>query len=273
MYKIYATGQEFLDENLNIIRSNPLDTIFFEGNAKAITQRNANDYAIRVEAKGQLLLAIHVGNYPIVLYGSECCADELADVVANHKLNFSKTIGPYELSTGFLTAYEQRVGGTHQVNLSMDVMYCDKVNPCDTSRVEQATAKDIEDITQIVADFTYEALGEKPEWGKIFENVSSKITSYALLRAGGEIVSVASCYDENNLCRISDVYTKPKHRNKGYSRKVVTFVTKRAIDAGKVVYLHVDKHNPVSNHLYSSIGYVYGKSRYEIIYTPITNGK
>ncbi|MCH5156416.1 MAG: GNAT family N-acetyltransferase [Clostridiales bacterium] len=270
MFKIYTTGQEFLDENINIIRNDPLGTTFFEKNAQAIAHCNTNDYAIRIETNGQLLLAIHVGDYPIVLYGSEHCADELADVIANNQLIFNKTIGPYELSNAFLTAYEQRVGGSHEVHLFMDVMYCDKVNPCDTSSVQRAVAKDVADIAHIVVDFTYEALGEKPEFSQVYEDVSERINSYALLRLDGAIVSVASGYDEDNgLCRLANVYTLPEHRNKGYSRKVVTYLTEQAILGGKIPYLHVDQHNPVSNHLYSSIGYVYGKSRYEIIYVPV----
>ena len=116
-------------------------------------------------------------------------------------------------------------------------------------------------------DFTFEALGEKPELDKVTDSVSQRIHSYAILRDDGKIVSVASGYYENNgLCRLANVYTKPECRNKGYSRKVVTYLTEQAITSGNLPYLHVDQHNPVSNHLYKSIGYVYGKSRYEIIY-------
>lgn len=269
MYKLYKTGQEFLDENLNIILGDPLGTTFFEANAKAIAQCNTNDFAIRVETNGQLLLAIHVGNYPLVLYGSERCADEIAQVVKQHKLQFSRTIGFYDISEAFLKAYEQLVGGSHKVNLFMDVMYCEKTNPCDTSCAEQATPRDAEEIAGLVVDFTFEALGEKPTWGEVFENITQRINSYCLLRVEGRIVSIASGYDENGLCRLANVYTVPCHRNKGYSRKVVTYLTEQAINSGRLPYLHVDQHNPVSNHLYTSIGYVYGKSRYEMIYIPL----
>ena len=269
MYKIYSTGQEFLDDNLNIIRSDPLGTTFFEVNANMIPQCDANNYALRVENGGELMLAIHVGNYPLVLYGSEICADELAKVVAQNKLQFSRTIGFYDICEAFLQAYEDLVGGSHKVHLSMDIMYCDKANPCDTSCVQQATENDIKEIAQLVVDFTFEALGETPEFSQVCENVAERINCYALLRVDGAIVSVASIYDENNgLCRLANVYTKIQHRNKGYSRMVVTYLTEQTIQGGKIPYLHVDQHNPVSNHLYQTIGYVYGKSRYEMIYTP-----
>ena len=267
MYKIYLTGQQFLDENLDIIRNDPLGTTFFEVNAKAIDKCNQNDFAVRVEKDGKLLLAIHVGDYPLVLYGSECCVNELAEVVAKQQLTFCKTIGPYELSTAFLTAYEQLVGGSHKVNKSMDVMSCGKVNCCQTLDVEQATEREIEEIAQLEADFTYEALGERVDPSELVSKLSTQINNFALLRKNGEIVAIAESINEGNgLCRISYVYTKPTCRNKGYSRKVVTYVTQRAINDGNLAYLHVDKNNSTSNHLYLSIGYVYGKSRYEMEY-------
>ena len=269
MYKLYSTGQEFLDENINVIRNDPLGAIFFEANAKMIPQCDDSNYALRVEEDGEVLIAIRVNGYPLVLYGSERCVSELAHVVANNKLKFAKVIGYYDLLNAFLTSYEQLVGGRHKVNLSMDIMYCEKVNPCDTSGVEQATAKDSCEIAQLVIDFGVEAGVDIPERDKMIDKVSRDIATYALIRVGDEIVSIGHCRADSRTCRISNVYTKPEHRNKGYSRKVVTYLTQQAIKSGNLPCLHVDQHNPVSNHLYQSIGYVYGKSRYEIEYIPL----
>ena len=268
MYKLYNTGQEFLCENLDIIRKDPLGTTFFESNAKMIPQCDDSNYAIRVEKDGEVLIAIRVNGLPFVIYGCVCCADELAKVVTVNKLQFDRVIGYYDELNAFLTNYETIVGGTHKVNLSMDIMYCEKANSCDTSGVEQATQDDVDEITQLVMEFGLEALVEKCEWGAIFEKVSRTIDSYAVIRVSGKIVSIARSYVDGELQRLSNVYTVPEHRNKGYSRKVVTYLTEQAIKCGKFPCLHVDQHNPVSNHLYSTIGYVYGKSRYEIIYTP-----
>ena len=274
MYKIYSTGQEFLDENLNIIRKDALGTMFFEANAGMIAQCNKSNYALRVENDGDVLISIRVEGYPLVLYGSERCAVELADVVAHNKLQFDRVIGYYDLLNAFLTAYEQIVGGSHKVNLSMDIMYCEKVNHCDTTEVVQATENDVEEITRLVVDFDEEAMGEKVEWNEIFNKISQRIASYSLLRVEGEVVSIGCInVDGSGLSRISYVYTKPAHRNKGYSRKVVTYLTEKALASGNLPCLHVDQHNPVSNHLYQKIGYTYAKSRYEIIYIPATNGK
>lgn len=267
MYKLYNTGKEFLDDNLSLIRSDQLGTIFFEGNARMIGKCDRNNYAARVEVAGEVLISIRVDGYPLVLYGSERCVRELAQIVADNKLQFDKVIGYYDLVDEFLTDYEQLVGGSHSVNLSMDVMYCDEVVPCDTREVERATAKDAEEIARLYAAFLVEAMGENATWGEKIGNISQEIDLYALLRVDGEIVSIALCKDSGcGLVRVSNVYTKPQHRNKGYSRKVVTYLTQQALQSGCLPCLHVDQHNPVSNHLYQTIGYKYAKSRYEMEY-------
>ena len=267
MYKLYKTGKDFLDENLSLIRSNPLGTIFFENNANAIEQCDESSFAARVECGNEVLIAIRLNGFPLVLSGSECCVEELAQVVAEHKLQFDKVLGYYDLSDKFLTCYEQLVGGSHKVNLSMDIMYCDKLVPSDTSCVERATAKDVEEIACLYAAFLTEALGKNETWGGKIAQISQEIDNYVLLRADGEIVSIASCKNYGNgLQRISNVYTKPEHRNNGYSRKLVTYLTQQILKSGNLPCLFVDQYNPVSNHLYQKIGYKYGKSRYEMEY-------
>ena len=269
MYKLYKTGKDFLDENLNLIRSDPLGTIFFESNANAIEQCDESSYAVRVECGDEVFMAIRLNGFPLVLNGSERCVEEFAQVASERKLQFDKVLGYYDLSDKFLTCYERYAGGGHRVNLSMDIMYCKQFAPCDTSGVECATAKDVEEISRLYVAFLNEALGKNETWGGKIAQIAQEIDNYALLRVDEEIVSIASRKDSGSgLCRISNVYTKPEHRNKGYSRKLVTYLTEQILKTGNLPCLFVDQHNPVSNHLYQKIGYKYDKSRYEIDYIP-----
>ena len=272
MYTLYKTGKDFLDENINLIRNDPLGTIFFEGNAMMIGCCDDKNFALRVEVGVEVLIHIRLDGFPLVLYGSERCVEELAQVVTKYKLQFTKTIGHYELMDKFLTCYEQIVGGSHKVNLYMDVMYCEKVNPCNVTEVEQAMAEDAEEIARMYAEFLSEAVGENATWGEKILQIKQEIELFVLIRVTGEIVSIASRKDSGyGLQRISNVYTKPQYRNKGYSRKVVTYLTEQVLNSGDLPCLHVDQHNPVSNHLYQKIGYKYGKSRYEMNYEPTQN--
>ena len=81
------------------------------------------------------------------------------------------------------------------------------------------------------------------------------------------IVSIAKKTRETDcLCSISAVYTIEKERKKGFSKKIVSFLTNYIVTNHKIAYLFVDKNNPISNHLYQSIGYVYDKPQFEFIY-------
>ena len=272
MIKLYKTGKDFLDENLSLIRSDPLGTIFFEGNANAIERCGESSYATRVECGNEVLIAIRLYGFPLVLSGSEHCVEEFAQVAFEHKLQFDKVLAYYDLSDKFLSCYERYAGGSHKVNLSMDIMYCEKVEPCDISGVERATAKDVEEISRLYVEFLTEALGKNETWGGKIAQIAQNIDDYALLRVDGEIVSIASRKNSGSgLCRISNVFTKPEHRNEGYSRKLVTYLTQQILKSGDLPCLFVDQHNPVSNHLYQKIGYKYGKARYEMDYIPNKN--
>ena len=55
----------------------------------------------------------------------------------------------------------------------------------------------------------------------------------------------------NNCCNA----TKPEYRGMGYARKLVNYAKNEIIAQGKIATLNVDKKNPISNHLYSSLGF------------------
>lgn len=267
MIKLYSTGAEFLRDNLHIIRANPLETTFFEGNAMSLDRCDDKNFALKIELGNEILLCVHVGNYPAVLFGSAACAEELAKAKVENGLQFNRTLGAEDVSCAFWKQYERHVGGSHKVNLTMDVMICNSVVPCDVSDVSIADVGDAEQIARLVIRFTSETTHENATWGEIFHQVCANISNYMCIKREGKVVSVATYVEESNgLCRIHGVYTLPEYRNCGYSRKVVTKLTEDILRQGHIAYLHVDKKNPISNRLYLSIGYNYGKTKLETVY-------
>ena len=119
-------------------------------------------------------------------------------------------------------------------------------------------------ITRLSMLFTGEATRENAIWGEILNKIRVDISRFACIKVGGEIVSVARYAEDNGLSRMHGVYTLPEYRNKGFARQTVTSFTADILKCGRTPYLHVDKANPVSNRLYLSIGYVYGKTKLEI---------
>ena len=61
--------------------------------------------------------------------------------------------------------------------------------------------------------------------------------------------------ESDQSTRISMVYTRPEYRNQGLGRKVVNYLKNEILNEGKIATLNVDQANPISNHLYKSLGF------------------
>ena len=76
------------------------------------------------------------------------------------------------------------------------------------------------------------------------------------MRKDGKIASFAKIHEWSDAdTKISTVYTRDEFRNQGCGRAVVGSVVNEIIDSGRIAALNVDQKNPISNHLYSSLGF------------------
>ncbi|GHH74627.1 GNAT family N-acetyltransferase [Promicromonospora soli] len=72
----------------------------------------------------------------------------------------------------------------------------------------------------------------------------------------GEVVHLTGVRPPSyGVVRIGPVYTPAEHRGRGYARALVAEVAQRVLDAGHRVCLYTDRDNPVSNHVYATIGF------------------
>ena len=72
----------------------------------------------------------------------------------------------------------------------------------------------------------------------------------------GEVVHLSGVRAPSyGVVRIGPVYTPPEHRGKGYATALVAEVSRRVLARGHRVCLYTDRGNPVSNHVYASIGF------------------
>ena len=69
-------------------------------------------------------------------------------------------------------------------------------------------------------------------------------------------------------CWPGSLWPIEEYRGQGFARQAVTYLTRDIIQRGKTAYLYVDKANPISNHLYQSIGYKYDTPMTEAEYIP-----
>lgn len=77
-----------------------------------------------------------------------------------------------------------------------------------------------------------------------------------LWEVDGEVVHLTGARPPAfGVVRIGPVFTPAEHRGHGYARALVAEVARRVLDAGHRVCLYTDRDNPVSSHVYESIGF------------------
>ncbi|MFV0451266.1 MAG: GNAT family N-acetyltransferase, partial [Propioniciclava sp.] len=59
----------------------------------------------------------------------------------------------------------------------------------------------------------------------------------------------------SSMVPISDVYTPPEHRGRGYGSAVTAAISRSRIDHGEQCMLYTDLDNPTSNSIYAALGY------------------
>lgn len=272
MLKIYDNGQKFYTDNQTVFGENPLDTSFFVSNAGLLNGFDRENYAFKVYNDDSYLLVLRVSPFNLLLYGSRALCEEAADAMCQYELTAEGGIlAEPELALAFLTAYESRRGGRHTLHLSMDIMYAESCVFADTAEVVAAGRADISRIAALRRSFLLEATGENPSQSESEqeEMIEKSLADYYCIRDGSEIIAIAKkTRSEEKMCSVSMVYTLPEYRGRGLSRKIVTKITQDILNEHKIPYLYVDKTNPISNHLYGSIGYQYGNPKCEYRYEP-----
>ncbi|MGB4537341.1 MAG: GNAT family N-acetyltransferase [Bacilli bacterium] len=61
--------------------------------------------------------------------------------------------------------------------------------------------------------------------------------------------------ETNRYINISNVYTDPGYRGRGYMQALILHVCKLIQDAGKTPSLYVDVANPISSRVYKKVGF------------------
>lgn len=267
MFKIYKSGRDFLDDNKEILWSYPLETVFFKVNADSMYDDTSDGFAVKAYNGDKMMIGIRFMDYPMVIFGDESMNSEFAEELVKNNLHFGRVLGNDTAAENFLKCYENTAGGTHRTVHLMDIMKCSGVNEVSTSDVERARLSDINEIAELLLEFDSEAVHTDTDIKDAVKKAERGIDQYYIVRRSGRIVSIAQKLRETEyLCSISAVFTVKEFRGKGLARQVVTHITKDIVDSGKTAYLFVDKTNPISNHLYQSIGYGYAAPQSELEY-------
>jgi predicted GNAT family acetyltransferase len=121
--------------------------------------------------------------------------------------------------------------------------------------LRQATPADMATLIPFAAGF-YHDIGEPAPSGILERNVAEG-RLFVWCDGEGRIVSMAAWAGPTpNGVRVNFVYTPAEFRRRGFASNCVAAVTHRLLKSGrKFVFLFTDVGNPISNHVYNSLGY------------------
>ena len=248
----YPTGAEFLQKNQMYLQTNPYLSVFFTLDAPLLKQAGKINYALRCEQGDKRLLALKVEPYNLLLFGEEDCVPELLQFLFDGGYEIKNYLCASEL--GYVLMREmQPYGRRYMEALAMDFMEARRVTEPSAPEVETAQEDDLDEIFDCAQRFVADCgLLDKPEK----EPFRKILDSIRVIRADGKIVSMARIAPSSqDALRLVLVYTRDEYRRRGYARKVVNSAKNEILASGKRATLDVDRRNPVSYHLYLSLGF------------------
>lgn len=259
MVILYKNGQDFYNDNKNLIENNIIRTIFFKLNSFVIDSFTREDFAIKIiddDSKNELI-AINKTPYNLLIFGDKSLIKELVSVVFYNNLVFNGLQCDKILADEFVKEYLLLASGDFNSHLDMNLLtYNKKLSNCnkiDYSNVLECNDNDIDQIFNLCLLFDEEALG-RVEVKK--ESIINNITNFRCVKDNEKIVSMAlKSRNQDTCCAISYVYTSPKYRGLGYAKKIVSKIRDEIVYEKKTPYLNVDNNNPISSHIYYSIGF------------------
>lgn len=249
----YPNGQSFIKENGAYLSENKYMSSFFFLDAPLLKAQTKRNYALKVYQENKQLLAINVEPYYLLLYGDKELAKELLIYINDNDLEVTGVYCAMDLGYAFINSAKEFLNQDYYLQIGMDFMEAhEKVEPS-ARGIEIPTLEDVDEVVECLVNFIGDCgLTDKVEK----DNVIKNLDSYRIIRFDHKIVSIARKSPESDMStRISMVYTRPEYRGKGLARKVVNYLKNEILDEGKIATLNVDQANPISNHLYQSLGF------------------
>ena len=249
----YKTGAELVEANRDFLETNPYLSVFFKLDSPLLQQTDKGNYALKCEAKGKALLAMKVEPFHLLLFGEAECVPELLRFLISGGYELKHYLCRTDLGDAMIEELRERYGIRYEEVLAMDFMEAREETEASSAEVQPAEAEDLDELCECLEHFIADC-GLHDTVRR--EHTQKSIGSFRLIKENGQIVSMAKMAPSTETdMRIINVYTRDAYRGKGYARKVVNTLKNEILRMGKTVTLNVDKKNPVSYHLYVSLGF------------------
>lgn len=259
--KVYNNGNEFYEDNKTFLLSNMYTEVFFRLDSPLLTTVNKDEYALLAYENDKKLVVLLKEPYNMLLFGDDELIPTLVDFILDNNYKIKSYFCPSKLGED-IQKYFAKKGILYNLCVGMDFMEAHKRFGPSSDIVEVANEDDIDEICEMTISFIIECgLDDKTER----EKIEKSIKDYRIIRCDGKIAamakkSVSTGYDVKIAC----VYTRKEFRGKGFARTICNNILNEALDEGLYATLNVDQKNPISNHVYASIGFtkVFSQSVY-----------
>ncbi|MDE7095483.1 MAG: peptide-methionine (S)-S-oxide reductase MsrA, partial [Anaeroplasmataceae bacterium] len=254
---------------LNASIHTSMETAFFFVNAQNYHTLNRRNYALRFKKEEEVLLILRLDPFNMLIFGSKALCRYAVDIMADLNLVVGSVLGEEECVVDFLRCYQERLLGETLLQHSMQIMVLKELKSLPNPSVFQCSSNDLEQLALCYCFFKKEALQEELDLSSAIEALKGKENTFYAIKEKDRIVSIATkARNFDSICSISNVFTIPEYRGKGYARGVVSKLCEDILEEGKTPYLYVDKTNPISNHLYLSLGFTYLINQVQYLYSP-----
>ena len=249
----YANGEEFIKDNKTFLEENVYMSSFFFLDAPLLKESSKTNYALKVFSEDRQLVVIKVEPYYVLLYGDGGLVKELLIYIKENELEVNGIYCSSEIGEKYIRLAKELFNQELHLQIGMDFMNATEITEPSSPLVGSASLDDVDELFECLTNFVRDC-GLNDEVKK--EDIIKCIDRFRLIRKDNKIVSLASRSPESdNSIRITDVYTRPEYRGKGLARQVVNAIKNEILETGKIATLNVDQANPISNHLYESLGF------------------
>lgn len=250
----YPNGEAFIKDNSSYLKENVFMSSFFFLDAPSLKESSKKNYALKVCLENKKLLALKVEPYYVLLYGDVELVKELVVFIKENELEINGIYSSLEVGNEYTRLVDSLYNQKLYLQLGMDFMETKEYMEPSSKEVVTATLDDVDELYECLVNFVKDC-SLNDEVTK--ESIIKGIERFRIIKDGNKIISLASRTPESEeSIRITDVYTRPEYRGQGFARKVVNTTKNEILEQGKMATLNVDQANPISNHLYKSLGFV-----------------
>jgi len=215
-------------------------------------------FTIKDDSGGVLLTAACTPPYNIVLYETRNIANDAAVMLLSDELKSMKiTLSGVLAEQGLAQRFAENYTDIFSRKMSMNVMQLDVLN-----NIEKAPGicRELREDDMFYMPHWINAFGEdcKAIVNPSVENIKSRIgkSTHYIWENGHPVSSAVNTRNTENGGGISEVYTPPYFRGKGYASSVVAELSADLLRRGnKFCFLFADAENPVSCGIYRKIGF------------------